>query len=158
MTGETLITRLAIPADAEEISLLLKTAFAGYRPLYTDGGFKATTPSADEVQERLAAGPCWICANDVAITGTVCAKRQAQGLYVYGMAVHPEFRNHKIAQRLIEETEKYAANHFVHRLFLSTTPFLAEAIALYQKVGFVKVHLPPFDLHGTPLFTMEKFI
>jgi hypothetical protein len=41
-------------------------------------------------------------------------------------------------------------------LLLSTTPFLASAIRLYEQYGFVKSDRGPQNLFGTPLFAMEK--
>ena len=42
--------------------------------------------------------------------------------------------------------------------YLSTTPFLASAIRLYEQAGFVHTSAPPYELHGTALFTMEKVV
>jgi hypothetical protein len=39
---------------------------------------------------------------------------------------------------------------------LSTTPFLAFAIALYERFGFRRSDAGPRELFGTPLFTMTK--
>lgn len=39
---------------------------------------------------------------------------------------------------------------------LSTTPFLARAIRLYEQSGFQPTTEGPSDLFGTPLFTMVK--
>jgi hypothetical protein len=41
-------------------------------------------------------------------------------------------------------------------LLLSTTPFLSEAIKLYERSGFRRSTEGPRELFGTPLFTMEK--
>ena len=150
------ILRTATIEDAIQISALLKIAFASYKHLYTEEAFNATTPGVEEVQERLAAGPCWVYETDTLIIGTLSGKIKPAGIYLYGMAVHPQFRNHKTAWRLLEMASAYARDQSVTCLYLSTTPFLNEAIRLYEKFGFVKTDLPPFDLYGTPLFTMEK--
>jgi hypothetical protein len=56
----------------------------------------------------------------------------------------------------MQQVESYAAEHGYGRLFLSTTPFLDGAIALYESTGFRRTNEGPHDLYGTPLFTMEK--
>jgi len=43
-------------------------------------------------------------------------------------------------------------------MLLSTTPFLDDAIRLYQRFGFERIREGPHDLAGTPLFTMEKAV
>jgi hypothetical protein len=52
--------------------------------------------------------------------------------------------------------ERLARQHGLSRLFLSTTPFLAEAIRLYEREGFRRTPEGPQTLCGTPLITMEK--
>ena len=41
-------------------------------------------------------------------------------------------------------------------MYLTTTPFLNDAIRLYQRWGFTRVPDGDEDLFGTPLFTMAK--
>jgi hypothetical protein len=50
--------RTAVLADAETISSLLREAFVEFEPLYTPGGFAATTPAAAEIAERWPEGTC----------------------------------------------------------------------------------------------------
>lgn len=38
------------------------------------------------------------------------------------------------------------------------TVSLSRAIALYERLGFVRTDAGPHDLYGTPLFTMEKML
>jgi ribosomal protein S18 acetylase RimI-like enzyme len=63
-----------------------------------------------------------------------------------------------MARRLLDAVERYASAVSCHRLFLSTTPFLLEAIRLYERYGFRRTSEHTPDLFGTPLFTMEKII
>jgi len=54
--------------------------------------------------------------------------------------------------------EEYAKGNGCTKLVLSTTPFLDRAIRLYESLGFIRTDEGPYDLHGTPLFTMEKVL
>jgi len=54
--------------------------------------------------------------------------------------------------------ERFAFAACAPRVFVSTTPFLHEAIALYERCGFVRCPDPHHALHGTPLFTLEKWL
>jgi len=57
---------------------------------------------------------------------------------------------------LLKATEDFALAQGHKRLTLSTTPFLNQAIRLYERYGFQRTADGPHDLHGTPLFTMVK--
>lgn len=58
----------------------------------------------------------------------------------------------------MDSVQDFAAAQECKRLYLSTTPFLTRAIALYERLGFVRTDAGPHDLYGTPLFTMEKML
>ncbi|HSS22107.1 MAG TPA: GNAT family N-acetyltransferase [Pyrinomonadaceae bacterium] len=150
--------RQATATDASVIALVLLQAFAEYRSSYTDAGFSATTPDAEQVKLRLTEGPVWVALLAGEIVGTVAAVREADSIYVRGMAVLPDSRGHRIGELLLRETEAFAVSQNCARLFLSTTPFLYRAIALYEHHGYQRVTNGEHDLHGTPLFYLEKFI
>jgi N-acetylglutamate synthase-like GNAT family acetyltransferase len=148
--------REAYPADAEAIASLLKAAFLEFEPLYTPGGFRATTPTAEEIRPRFAEGPIWVAEQDGNIVGTVSVVPKSEGLYIRSMAVHPEARGKGVAALLLETVERTAEDLACSRLFLSTTPFLDAAIHLYERAGFRRTDDGPHDLFGTPLLTMVK--
>ena len=150
--------RRAVEADALEIALLLHTAFVEYKSLYTPGGFAATVLTPEQVITRMHEVPVCIVLHDDLVVATGAAVQKSAGLYIRGMAVAPEWRGGKIGELLLREVERFAKEAGEHRLFLSTTPFLARAIRLYEKWGFQRTTEGPHDLFGTPLFTMEKFL
>ena len=128
--------RLAELKDAPAVACLLFDAFAEYRPLYTDGGFTATAISAEEVATRMREGPVWVALCENVVVGTISVVRKGNSLYVRGMAVHPQARGRRIAERLLTQIEDYAATHSLERLFLSTTPFLDRAISSVREGRF----------------------
>ncbi len=101
-------------------------------------------------------GPVWVAVRNDAIVGTASAVPQGEALYIRGMAVLPAARGHKVGELLLKQIESYAAAHGYKSLFLSTTPFLARAIRLYERFGFCRSSDGPHNLFGTPLFTMVK--
>ncbi len=147
--------RRAAERDADAVARVLRDAFAEFERLYTHGGFAATTPVAERIRERLAEGPTWI-ADDGGVVGTVAAVEQRGGVYVRSMAVAPEARGRRIAFHLMRQLELFALAKNAPRMFLSTTPFLFDAIRLYESLGFRRTGEPPHDLLGTPLVTMAK--
>ena len=148
--------RVADPADAEAIAALLYTSFLSYRQRYTEAAFAATTPAQAQIAARMSEGPVWIAIQDGEMLGSVSAVPRGSSLYVRGMAVLPGARGRRIAERLLRQVEDFATASGFERLCLSTTPFLSEAIRLYERSGFERSDEGPHDLCGTPLFTMQK--
>jgi hypothetical protein len=52
--------------------------------------------------------------------------------------------------------ETFARAERYQSLILSTTPFLTDAIRLYEQGGFRRSQEGPQELFGTPLFAMVK--
>jgi GNAT superfamily N-acetyltransferase len=143
--------------DVDAIAGILLDAFREFEPLYTPGGFRATTPTAPEIAARFHEGPVWIARLDGRPIGTVAAVPRGDEVYVRSMAVTPAARGAGAAAALLEAVTRFSTAHGARRLRLSTTPFLHGAIRLYERAGFQR--LPePLDLHGTLLFTMVKDI
>ena len=150
--------RRAERRDAHAIAEVLPGAFAAYASLYTGPAYRATTPTAGELLRRLSEGPAWVALRDGAIVGTVSAVPRHGGLYVRSMAVTPAARGRGVGELLLGEVERFAREHGFARLMLSTTPFLADAIRLYQRWGFRPSADGPDALFGTPLLSMAKTI
>src|SRR5215217_2163262 len=97
--------RPATPSDAQVIAAVLHDAFVEFEPIYTPGGFAATTPTAEQIEARWHEGPVWIVLQKSVIVGTVSAVPKGDSLYVRSMAVLPEARGHHIGERLLDEIE-----------------------------------------------------
>ncbi len=115
-------------------------------------------PRRQRSRARLGEGPTWIALLRDAVVGTVAAVSRGEALYVRSMAVVPEVRGRSVGRLLLEQVERYAGECGIRRLELSTTPFLASAIALYERSGFRPSEEGPHELFGTPLFTMTKVL
>lgn len=150
--------RLGTAEDAPSICAVLLQAFIEYKSLYTAAGFAATTPDVEQIRRRMIEGPVWIALRDGVIVGTVSAVLQRESVYIRGMAVLPAARGQRAGERLMTQIEHFAAANNCRRLFLSTTPFLDRAIALYERLGFRPTDEGPHDLHGTPLLTMARML
>ena len=129
-----------------------------YKTSYTDEGFVATTLNRGKVLNRMKEGPVWVANCDDKIVATVSAAPYGEVLYIRGMAALPSYRGGGIGELLLREVESFAILHHHRLLALSTTPFLHRATRLYERMGFIRSERGPHDLHGTPLFTMEKEI
>jgi len=148
--------RRAGAEDAPAIAAVLHESFVEFKALYTDGGFSATTPGTDQILARMREGPIWVALREGAVLGTVAAVVKSDSVYIRGMAVLPNARGSGAGTRLLQQVENWVRGEAYTRLFLSTTPFLASAIRLYERFGFRRLDEGLHDLFGTSLFTMEK--
>lgn len=140
--------RIANSGDTKRIEELLYRAFQEYESLYTPEAFQGTT--------RLKGGRVWVAVEDDHLIGTISAVPQEKGLYISSMAVEPSARRKGIGSVLLHHVESFAIGHGFAQLFLTTTSFLTGAIRLYERFGFHRGAEEPYDLHGTPIFTMFK--
>jgi len=148
--------RLATVEEASSIAAVLHQAFIEYEALYTAEAFAITTPTAGQIEKRWNEGPVWAAIQDGSLVGTVAAAPKGDALYIRSMAVAPSARGRGIGKMLLARVESFAKANGFRRMFLSTTPFLQEAIRLYERFGFERTSDEPHELAGTPLFIMEK--
>ena len=148
--------RRATRNDAGLVASILKQAFAEFKPSYTRKAFAVTVAGTDAILARMEEGPTWYATCEGRIVGTAAAVQKPDGIYIRGMAVIPAARGFGVGHKLLQEIETFAAANGRLRLYLSTTPFLQDAVRLYERFGFQRIHAGPHDLFGTPLFTMEK--
>ena len=136
---EDIKIRVASPADADAIAAVLHNAFVEYRMLYTPEGFSATAPTVSAVLDRMKEGPVWIAVLNQLIVGTVAAVPHGDSLYIRGMAIVPAARGKGIGNKLLKHVEDHVRASGFARMFLSTTPFLDRAIALYEALRFCRI-------------------
>jgi N-acetylglutamate synthase-like GNAT family acetyltransferase len=148
--------RVAKLEDIESIASVLYESFAEFEPVYTPEAFAATTPTSERLRVRWNEGPVWLAVSNNNAVGTISAVVENDSLYLRSMAVVPAARTQNIGHLFLKEVEVYAIAHSCKRMFLSTTPFLTQAIRLYERYGFARSSDGPDELFGTLLFTMEK--
>lgn len=145
--------RRATEQDAPRIATIIASAFEPYRALYTPDAYAATVIDADTIAARLGEGPTWV-ALDHDIVATAAAKPTEHGLYIRSMASLVR----GCGPHLLAAIERHARDHAIDTLYLSSTPFLDRAIALYERWGFLRGGPGPTDLHATPLIPMVKAV
>ena len=150
--------RLATPDDLPSLARLIHDSFVEYNSSYTGEGFAATTPTNDQLLQRLNEGPIWVATKGDDLLGTVSVVARGDDLYIRGMAVTPQARGLGLGVLLLKTIEDFARAQDHKRLTLSTTPFLSQAIKLYERYGFQRTAGGPHELYGTPLFTMVKHL
>jgi GNAT superfamily N-acetyltransferase len=156
--SSNILIRIAIMDEAPVIASVLYQAFVEFEAQYTPAAFAVTTPGPNQIRKRWSEGPVWVVEEGGQLVGTVSAAPKSEGLYIRSMAVLPFHRGEGIGYILLQAVEHLANTQGIHRMFLSTTPFLAGAIKLYERFGFSRSNDGPHELLGTPLFTMTKLL
>lgn len=145
---------MAFLEDAAAIAALLYDAFVEYKPLYTEAGFAATTPPPQEIEDRISKNAVWVALSGNEIIGTVSIFPRYEELYIRSMAVRPGARGKGVGRILMEHIHEIAISEGSSSITLNTTPFLFQAIKLYERSGFKQEGLG--HLYGTPLIKMNK--
>src|ERR1700688_317495 len=102
--------RLAASHEAPAIVRLLHDSFAEFKSLYTEAGFAATTPGAEQILLRMREGPVWGALSKRALIGTVAAVVKGESAYIRGMAVGPSSRGSGTGTGLLQHVEDWSAS------------------------------------------------
>lgn len=148
--------RRARRSEAPAAAFLLRVAFAEVAGEYTPEALAFTLADPEALRRRMDEGAVWMAFLDDEPVGTLSAYCSTEGLHLRSLAVHPAARGHGVGRALLAAAERFGRNRGHSRVFLRTTPFLNAAIALYSRAGFTLHQGAERDLHGVPLFEMEK--
>lgn len=143
--------------DARAVAGVLAAAFREFEAQYTPEAYAATVLTPELILSRIKEKSVLVALESGVIAGTVTMERHGDAaIHVRSMAVLPSRRGCGIAKALLAEVERRAAALGARELVLSSTPFLAAAIRLYNAVGFEEKREGARDLFGTPLVPMRK--
>jgi GNAT superfamily N-acetyltransferase len=127
-----------MPAEGVEVADLIRVAFAESR-----GRLKPESGALGETAETIAAAFADHSVLVAEIGGTlvscVLAARQGENLYLGRLAVHPDFRHHGIASRLLAEIERHARATGARALALGVRIALPDNFRFFAAHGFLEV-------------------
>lgn len=149
-----ILIRLAANSDAATIASILLRSFEEYRQSYTRKAFLETTLGIYKIKARVYNKTIWVAVLDDTICGTISLVPDGNTLHIKSVAVTPSARRRGLGKEMMKHAESIALKRGFHFLELTTTPFLHEAIKLYEGFGFT-THGHK-DLYGTPLIRMVK--
>lgn len=152
------IIKRAVVKDSEAVVKILRQAFQEFKEKYTRKAFEATVTTSEEVEQRMNNGIVWLATLGNEPIGTLSGRITANTFYIQGIAVIPAGRGKSIGYLLLKTCEDYARKNDCNELLLSTTPYLKDAIRLYEKFGFNIINEPPYEFFETPLFNMKKLL
>ena len=117
---------------------LIRTAFEEYRgPLQPESG--ALSETAETIAAAFADHAIFVAETGGRLVGCVLATRQGESLYLGRFAVHPEFRRHGIARRLLAEAERHARSAAARTLTLGVRVALTDNHRYFAAHGFREI-------------------
>jgi GNAT superfamily N-acetyltransferase len=148
--------RRALEEDAERISRCLAAAFEPFRSEYTDGAYADTVPAADAIRDRMAHMAVFAAVTaDGEIVGTVACAVEGDEGHLRGMAVHPAWQGHGIAEQLLGLVVRELRGAGCLQITLDTTEPLRRAASFYRRSGFTPSGKVT-DFFGMPLYEYAK--
>ncbi|MFJ4652351.1 GNAT family N-acetyltransferase [Nocardia sp. NPDC088792] len=149
----TLIEPMSTAADArafKTLNLEWIDALFGVEP--------ADLVTLDHPERIVAAGGQVLVARDGGdVVGCVALVAEEPGVFeISKMAVTPRVRGRGIGRLLLNAAVEYAREHGATSLFLASNARLADAVHLYESVGFV--HVPPTELRPIPYDRADVFM
>lgn len=129
--------RLSRAEDADEIAACLRAAFEPFRSQYTADAYRDTVPSPDAIRNRIVNMKVYAAVScDGKIIGTLAASAANGEGHLRGMAVHPDWWGHGIADQLLARAESDLRTAGCTYVTLDATLPLQRAIRFYQKNGY----------------------
>lgn len=147
-----LTMRQASVEDAEAIAALTDAAYKKYIPRL---GRKPQPMTAD-YRQMAAEHPIWLLYHGKTLAGLLALMYEPETLFIYSVAVHPDFQRQGLGHRLMAFAEEQAHQAGIRRIRLYTNEHMVENIALYLKLGYTEVRREPYL--GSDLVHMEKFL
>jgi len=128
---------LARESDAVEIASLSKRVWDEYCGKFPDELMRDRQPSAEQTREWMRHDTYFVAKEGSRIVGVVgCSLKHGTCLLMH-MVVDRGYRRRGVGSALTKKAIEYARESGAVKVWLDTTPRLREAIALYEKHGFV---------------------
>ncbi len=157
----------AIPSHFLEAMFIYKSCIPG---MNREGLYNWNTayPDPEEVESDIEKGDLFlyqyhhtsiavVCLNAEAPEGydQINWKHKGPCLYVHRLAVHPDWRNEKIAEKIMDFSYNYAKEKGYNSIRLDAITKNPSAIRLYEKCGYEPVGNVHFDYQKHPFRCME---
>lgn len=134
MTDDALTIREAMDADVPTLVAVLRAAFAEQRDLAPPSG--ALSETAESVRGLMRTGRVALAVVDGTIVGCQFFEPKDDYLYLFRLAVLPDYRQRGIGQELIRYAEEQARALCLPRTQFSVRLALPRQRAMYERMGY----------------------
>ena len=153
-----IILRDYAEADGPGVNEVAKAAWQQFRPHYSDEGWRGISSFVSELSTLSADGEMIVAEADGGIIGCVTYIGPGRPKHDFFdatwavmrmLVVAPEARGKGAGRALAEECLKRGLRDGADMFALHTTPMMADALALYGRMGFIFLRPTP-DIYGIP--------
>lgn len=125
------------PARAEDATAVTECVAAAYRHYIARLG-KPPGPMLDDYAEVIRQHHVFVLADGARVIGVLVLIRQAQGILLDNVAVHPDSQGRGFGRKLLAFAEEEARRAGFAAITLYTNEHMTENIELYKKLGYVE--------------------
>lgn len=148
--------RPATDNDAEAITQLILSAFATYQD-GVDPPLSAHKENPETIRNVLLTNQALLAETQGKLIGSVFYTDMLDHLYLFRLAVLPEYQGQGIGSQLITAVETHAQQIGVDRVLLKTRLGIPENVAFYQRRGYQITEYHAHPGYSKPTYvTMTK--
>lgn len=148
----TITFREATDDDAEAITQLILSAFAAYKE-GIDPPLSAHRETPETIRNVLLTNQALLAESQGKPIGTVFYTDMLDHMYLFRLAVLPEYQGKGIGSQLIAAVETHAQQIGVDRVLLKTRLGIPENVAFYQRRGYQIT-----EYHAHPGYTQATYV
>jgi GNAT superfamily N-acetyltransferase len=123
-------------SDASGISELYRKVWAPYRDQFPKDLMDNRMPSPDDILATMKTKTYFVVRDADNIIGVARATLEHGACLLDRMVVLPEYRGKGVGKALTQAIIDFARREKAAKVWLDTSPKLAEAVALYESMGF----------------------
>jgi len=132
--------RLAVPADAAQITAVINAAFRIAEGFFIDGN----RITQSEVEQSLTKGAFIVVEDGDKLSGCVYVELRGERSYLGLLSVEPSSQQGGLGSLLMSEAEKYCRERGSHTMDILIVSLREDLPAFYQKRGYVQNGTSPF--------------
>jgi predicted N-acetyltransferase YhbS len=132
--------RVATPADAEQITVVINAAFRIAEEFFVDGN----RITLAEVQESFACGVFLVACDADVVSGCVYVEPRGERAYLGLLSVDPARQQNGLGSRLMTAGEEYCRARGAQVMDIYIVNLRAELPAFYRQRGYVENGTTPF--------------
>jgi GNAT superfamily N-acetyltransferase len=150
---ESVVFRLAAPADLDVVNSITDAAYAHYVPRLG----RKPQPMTTNYAPMIAAGQVWLLDIGVQPVGLIILTDKGDHLLIYSVALRPKYQGRGLGGRLLAFAEQQTRHAGYDRIRLYTNSLMTENIARYLHLGYVETGREPLN-ESSSIVYMEKHL
>ena len=130
-------------ARALDVETVARISAQAYTAAYVLVVGRAPKPATEDYAPWIATNDVWLLEVSGEVRGLIVLERRPDHLYIYSIAIEPEFQGQGHARELLQFADDEARGMGVDTVRLHTNPRMARNVLLYQGNGYVEAGRRP---------------